>query len=178
MMQLLEAGGLPAMTDQERKADIDNPRGYYEWEAIKQIAKKPELLDDEAVQGKAIKCISMLLRMLPTKHHYKVIFMMRPIQEVVASQRAMTNRLGTKGANLETEQLERGLRAHREEIRRWGTTTPEVEWLEISYPALVRDPAPAIAKLAEFLGSELVPNEEAMAAVIDSSLHRKRSSGA
>ncbi len=49
------------MTDNERGADIDNPRGYYEWEAIKQIAKKPELLDDEAVEGRAIKCISMLL---------------------------------------------------------------------------------------------------------------------
>src|SRR6266480_4138670 len=45
MMQMLEAAGLPAMTDHERKADIDNPGGYYEWEAIKQIAKKPELLD-------------------------------------------------------------------------------------------------------------------------------------
>ena len=82
MMQLLEAGGLPAMTDPERKADIDNPRGYYEWEAIKQIGKKPELLDDEAVEGKAIKCISMLLPAMPTKHHYKVIFMIRPIKEV------------------------------------------------------------------------------------------------
>ena len=110
---------------------------------------------------------------MPVKHHYKVIFMIRPIAEVVASQRAMTTRLGTKGANLETEQLERGLRAHREEIRRWAQNTPHVELLEIDYPTLVRDPAPAIAKLVAFLGSELVPNEEAMAAVIDSSLHRK-----
>ena len=51
MMQLLEAGGLPLMTDRERAADVDNPRGYYEWEAIKQIGKKPELLDDETVEG-------------------------------------------------------------------------------------------------------------------------------
>ena len=46
MMQLLEAGGMPLMTDGERAADVDNPRGYYEWEAIKQIGKRPELLDD------------------------------------------------------------------------------------------------------------------------------------
>ena len=68
MMQLLEAGGMPVMTDGERVADVDNPRGYYEWEAIKQIGKKPELLDDEAVEGRAIKCISMLLPVMPAKH--------------------------------------------------------------------------------------------------------------
>ena len=80
---------MPPMTDGERAADVDNPRGYYEWEAIKQIGKKPELLDDEAVEGRAIKCISMLLPQMPAQHEYKVIFMTRPIAEVVASQQAM-----------------------------------------------------------------------------------------
>ena len=174
MMQMLEAGGLPPMTDHEREADIDNPRGYYEWEAIKQIAKKPELLDDESIQGKAIKCISMLLPALPPKHRYKVIFMMRPIAEVMASQQPMTSRLGTRGASLDHDQLERGLRAHREEMRRWGKTTPDVEWLEVDYPALVSDPALVITQLVEFLGGERLPNEEAMAAVIDLALYRRK----
>ena len=174
MMQLLEAGGMPVMTDRERSADIDNPRGYYEWEAIKQIAKKPELLDDEAVAGRAIKCISMLLPRMPEKHHYKVIFMLRPIAEVVASQQAMTTRLGTTGAKLDPEQLERGLRAHREEVRRWAASSPEIEWLEIDYPSLVRDPAPAIARLVEFLGRENLPNEQKMGAVIDPALYRRK----
>ena len=176
MMQMLEAGGLPAMTDHERKADVDNPRGYYEWEAIKQIAKKPELLDDEAVEGKAIKCISMLLSSLPEKHQYKVIFMLRPVAEVVASQQAMTTRLGSKGAGLDHEQLERGLRAHREEIRRWAKNTEHVELLEIDYPALVQDPQPAIARLIEFLGSERLPNEKKIATAVDPALHRRKRS--
>jgi len=174
MMQMLEAGGLLPMTDRQRAADVDNPRGYYEWEAIKQVAKKPELLDDEAIAGHAIKCISMLLPSLPAKHQYKVIFMMRPIAEVVASQHAMTNRLGTKGANLDPEQFERGLRAHREEIRRWAKNAAHLELLEIDYPALVQDPAPAITKLAEFLGAESLPNQQSMAAAVDPALHRRR----
>jgi predicted AlkP superfamily phosphohydrolase/phosphomutase/tetratricopeptide (TPR) repeat protein len=174
MMQMLEAGGLPPMTDKVRAADVDNPHGYYEWEAIKQIAKKPELLDDEAVEGRAIKCISMLLPAMPTRHQYKVIFMLRPITEVVASQQAMTSRLATKAANLEPEQLERGLRAHRQEIRRWGATRPNVEWFEVDYPALVRDSAPTISKLVEFLGRERLPKEHAMVEVIDPSLHRRK----
>ena len=174
MMQMLEAGGLPPMTDKVRAADVDNPRGYYEWEAIKQIGKKPELLDDAKVEGRAIKCISMLLPALPTKHNYKIIFMIRPITEVMASEQAMMSRLGTKGASLHRDQLERGLRAHREEMRRWGVTIPDVQWLEVDYPALVRDPAATISKLVEFLGKERLPNEGAMAAVIDGSLHRRK----
>ena len=118
MMQMLEAGGVKILTDRERVADIDNPKGYYEWEPIKQIAKKPELLDD-GIDGCAIKCISMLLQSMPLKHTYKVIFMTRPIEEVVASQNKMTDRLGTKGADLDVEQLHRGLTAHRNEIRQW-----------------------------------------------------------
>jgi len=100
--------------------------------------------------------------------------MMRPIAEVMASQQAMTSRLGTRGASLDHDQLERGLRAHREEMRRWGKTTPDVEWLEVDYPALVSDPALVITQLVEFLGGERLPNEEAMAAVIDPALYRRK----
>jgi hypothetical protein len=132
------------------------------------------LLDDEAVEGRAIKCISMLLPALPEKHQYKIIFMLRPIAEVAASQQAMTTRLGTKGANLDREQLERGLRAHREEMRKWAQHAPHIEWLEIEYPALVRNPAPAIAKLVEFLGRERLPNEKPMATAVDPALHRRK----
>ncbi len=34
------------MTDGERTADTSNPRGYFEWEGIKQLVTKPELLDE------------------------------------------------------------------------------------------------------------------------------------
>ena len=173
MMQMLEAGGMPVMTDNKRGPDTDNPRGYYEWKAIKQIGKQPELLDDEAVNGKAIKCVSMLLPRMPAKHDYKLIFMRRPIAEVVVSQQAMTTRLGTKSADLDSEQLARGLRAHREDIRRWATAVPHVALLEIDYPTLVRAPLPQISRLIDFLGTDRLPNSEQMARVVDPSLYRK-----
>ena len=37
MMKMLEAGGLPPLTDNIREADDDNPKGYYEFERVKQI---------------------------------------------------------------------------------------------------------------------------------------------
>lgn len=174
MMQMLEAGGLKVLTDRERVADVDNPKGYYEWEPIKQIAKKPELLDDEGLDGQAIKCISMLLEQMPLKHNYKVIFMTRPIEEVVDSQRKMINRLATKGAELEVEQLQRGLAAHRNEIRQWVKNVPHMEFIEIDYPALVQDPLPQISRIIEFLGAVRLPKSAEMARVVDPSLHRKK----
>jgi predicted AlkP superfamily phosphohydrolase/phosphomutase/tetratricopeptide (TPR) repeat protein len=175
MMQMLEAGGVKILTDRERAADIDNPKGYYEWEPIKQIGKKPELLDEEGLEGSAIKCISMLLQRMPLKHNYKVIFMTRPIEEVVVSQRAMVNRLATQGAELDIEQLHRGLRGHRNETLNWLKSMPHMEFIEIDYPTLVKDPRPVIDRVVEFLGADRLPNSAEMAKVIDPSLHRKKS---
>lgn len=175
MMQMLQAGGVQTVTDGERLADIDNPRGYYEWEAIKQIAKKPELLDEEGLDGRAIKCISMLLRSLPLKHNYNVILMIRPIEEIVASQRKMVERLGTKGAELDDEQLQRGLNTHRNEIRNWLKRAPHMKFIEIDYPQLISDPLPQVSRIVEFLGADRLPNSAGMAEVIDPALYRKKS---
>jgi tetratricopeptide (TPR) repeat protein len=174
MMQLLAAGGLQPMTDNVRAADVDNPRGYFEWEAIKQIAKEPELLDDPAVEGKAIKCISMLLTKMPEHHHYKVIFMTRPIEEVIASQEKMKTRLGTKGAELERKQLERGMHAHRDETRKWLGHARHIDVMEVDYPTLVRDPQSIIPHLVDFLGKDRLANFDKMADVIDPALYRRK----
>jgi hypothetical protein len=37
MMKMLEAGGLPPLTDNLRIADDDNPKGYYEFERVKKM---------------------------------------------------------------------------------------------------------------------------------------------
>ena len=162
------------MTDGERVADVDNPKGYYEWEAIKQVARNPKILDEEGLDGRAIKCISMLLPKMPARHAYKVIFMTRPIEEVVESQAVMMKRLETKGAELDSVELERALTAHRNETRRWLKTSPNVEFLEIDYPALMRDPSANVTKLVEFLGVERLPTPEKIAGVVDESLYRRK----
>ena len=38
---MLAAAGIPVMADSERVADSDNPEGYYEWECIKQVGRRP-----------------------------------------------------------------------------------------------------------------------------------------
>jgi tetratricopeptide (TPR) repeat protein len=178
MMQMLAAGGMPLLTDGARSADVDNPKGYFEWEAIKRIGKEPHLLDDDALAGHAIKCVSMLLPHMPAKHDYKVVFMTRPIEEVVRSQHDMVRRLNTKGAELDDEQLQRGLTAHRDEVRRWMDVAPHVDWLEVDYPSLVHDPVASLVRISECLGSERLPRAHEMASAIDRSLYRHNEASA
>src|SRR6202795_633569 len=104
MMQMLEAGGLPVLSDGERKADTDNPRGYLEWERIKQLPKQPALIAE--AEGKVVKVISQLLLSLPEGHEYRVIFMQRPLPEVLKSQDEMLRRRGTFDPNVDSSPIE------------------------------------------------------------------------
>jgi hypothetical protein len=174
MMQMLEAGGMSVVTDGERTADVDNPKGYYEWEEIKQIAKNPELLDGEDMDKKAIKVLSMLLSKMPVNHAYKVIFMMRPIEEVMASQAKMIQRLETEGAKLDEHDLIRGLTSYRDDTLRWLAHTRHMNVLEVDYPTLIRSPSDVLPRIAEFLGAELLPLQENMLSVIDPDLYRQQ----
>src|SRR5579863_8934574 len=93
MMQMLVAGGMTALADGERRADIDNPRGYLEWERIKQLPNDPGCIAE--AEGKVVKAISKLLLSLPAGHEDRVVFMQRPLPEVLASQDQMLKRRGT-----------------------------------------------------------------------------------
>src|ERR1035438_4758991 len=92
MMQMLDAGGLPVLSDGERKAHTDNPKGYLEWERIKQVPKNPGLIAE--AEGKVVKVISQLILSLPASHEYRIVFMQRPLPEVLRSQDEMLRRRG------------------------------------------------------------------------------------
>jgi hypothetical protein len=175
LMKMLEAGGVPIVTDGLRTADEDNPKGYYEVERVKDLAQeeKPEWLAE--ARGKAIKVISFLLRSLPPDLNYKVIFIRRDIAEVLASQRKMLARRG------ETDDTppER-MRAHFEDDL-WRamyqlTHRACFETLEVHYSEILARPLEGAKRVNSFLGGGL--NAEAMAAVVDPELYRNRSPGA
>ena len=175
MMQLLEAGGMEVLTDGTRIADPDNPKGYYEWEPMKGAARNPELFGSVALCGKAVKCVSMLLPSLPAEHTYKVIFMMRPIREVAASQAEMLRRSGRTGmAVFDLHNLEAQLLKHRDRTLAWLRKAANFEVMELDYPSLVTRPNETIPRIVKFAGAELLPTAAKMSSVIDPSLHRKR----
>jgi len=169
-MQMLQAGGLEVMTDHDRAADHDNPEGYFEWEEIKRIKENPEILAE--VGGRAVKVVSALIPALPPMHRYRVIFMTRPITEVVTSQKKMIERRRTRGANIVPDKLTEALIQHRDTILRGLDALPNFEVLEIDYPQLVAAPMPWIEKVNEFLGGRL--DIEKMATCVKPALHRNR----
>ena len=73
MMQMLDSGGMEVVTDNIRTADVDNPKGYYEFERVKKIKEDSSWLKD--TRGKVFKMVSMLLYDLPSDEEYKIIFM-------------------------------------------------------------------------------------------------------
>jgi hypothetical protein len=87
MTQMLAAGGMTPLSDGKSQADPDNPRGYLEWERIKQLPTDPECIAEG--EGEVVKVISRLLLSLPPGHDYRIIFMQRPLPEVLASQDQM-----------------------------------------------------------------------------------------
>jgi tetratricopeptide (TPR) repeat protein len=175
MMQMLAAGGLAPKTDGLRPADEDNPDGYFEWEAIKRVGREHALFDDPGLDALAIKCVTPLLRQLPAVHRYRVIFMLRPVEEIAASQARMIDHRGSTGMEGDPAAIAARLLHHRDEILAFLRNASRVfDVLTIDYPRLVADPAPAVSSLASFLGPQLLPHPENMAAVIRPALYRNR----
>ena len=170
MMQMLATGGMPILTDEQRRADEDNPRGYYEWERAKLLPREPALIAE--AEGKAVKVISQLLLALPASFHYRVIFMERPLAEVVASQAEMIRRRGTAGAPLGREQMISALQVHRNLVMNWIKAASNISLCAVAYHELLRDPTSVSQAVQQFLGLPL--NTPAMAAQVDLSLYRQR----
>jgi len=171
MMQMLAAGGVPILSDGERQPDTDNPRGYLEWERIKQLPRDPACIAE--AEGKAVKVISLLLLSLPEGHDYRVIFMQRPIAEVLASQETMMRNRATAvapaNASIMSAAFEKNLRA----VDAWLDGKSYVKTLRVPYHDVLHDARATAEKISQFLGSNL--NTEAMAQQVDASLYRNRS---
>ena len=171
MMQMLAAGGMTVLSDGERQADADNPRGYYEWERIKLLPQQPHCIQE--AEGKVVKVISQLLFALPSAHDYRIIFMQRPLAEVVASQSEMIRRRGTTGAALPPGALIAGLQAHLNQVDAWLADKGNISVYRAEHSEALRDPRSVCQSVQEFLQNPL--DVLAMSRQIDLSLYRQRS---
>lgn len=170
-MKMLEAGGMQITTDGEREADVDNPRGYYEDERVKDLARSDDKAWLRASRGRAVKVISFLLKDLPPDLNYTVILMRRDLNEVLASQRKMLDRRG------ETDDTpdERMLELWRDQMWRVNYLlrhAPQFDWVEIDYREALRDPKEAATRIAGLVDGL---DQQAMAGVVDPTLYRNRS---
>ncbi len=170
MMRMLEAGGMPVLTDAASPPGEDNPGGFYEYEPVKRTRGDASWV--EAARGRAVKVVVPLVCDLPRDRPYRVVFMRRDLDEVIASQRAMLVRQGRCGADLDDEALRGAFRRQLERAEAWLAKPPPGPALPVSYNELVLRPVAGAEAVSEFLGGRL--DAPAMARVVDPALYRVR----
>lgn len=171
MMKMLEAGGMGILTDETRKADDDNPNGYYELEIVKTLKRQEDKLWIEGARGKAIKIISALLNTLPGSCHYQVVFMNRDLGEVIASQNKMRARRGDDSPS-DDEEMALLFGKHLEKMRDWVARQPNFDVINVGYREVLEDPVGVAERIKAFLGKEL--DVEKMSGVFDERLYHNR----
>ena len=176
LMQMLEKAGMPIVTDKIRTPDEDNPKGYHEFERIKELDKTSDKSWLKNYRGQVIKTISFLLQDLPLDLNYQVLFMRRNIEEVLRSQNKMLERNGAPGAVVPDEKMRQNYEFHLKKVYYRLDRTPNFQALYLDYPAIVEDPLREARRISAFLGRRL--DVEAMAGAVNSGLYRNRQSTA
>ena len=170
MMRMLEQGGVPVLTDNFRKADEDNPLGYYEFEAVKKLEHDVSWLT-EAV-NKAVKIIYVFLYRLPSNYKYKVLFLKRNLEDVVASQKVML-RHRHEADRMTDEQLIAAFTTQLKQLDIWIAGQRNIAVHYLNYEDVVAEPMRAAEQIRSFLGRNL--DVDAMVCSVDPRLHRNRS---
>ena len=169
MMQMLQAGGLPALVDDARPADADNPRGYFEFAPAKGLRRDASWLPQ--AKGKAVKIVAQLLPCLAPQLNYRVILMERDLDEVLASQRTLLQRQGKAGADLPASRLRQVFARQWQQVQRM-LAARRIPTLTVRFRDCIDRPPEVAASLEAFLGGPL--DQRAMVAAIDPRLYRQR----
>jgi len=172
MMKMLDAADLRLITDAVRTADEDNPKGYFEDERVKDLDKSEDRGWLRDCRGKVVKIISFLLLDLPEENFYKVIFMRRNLEEVIASQNKMLVRRGEPTDEANDEKMIQRYKMHLRKVEYVLEEYDNFEAIDVDYRQALEDPRTYAARIGDFLGAKL--DLDRMAAVVDPSLYRNR----
>ena len=172
MMQMIEAGGVQVVCDDSRKADEDNPRGYYELEKVKELDKGVDACWLKEYKGSVIKIICYFLPYLPRDLNYRVVFMTRDLDELILSQNHMLRR---RGMDLDCETDDMMKENYQRHLRKVGVILQNSVNFEVtycSYRNVLKNPGEYAVRVNQFLGGRL--DVDSMAAEVDSRLYRNR----
>ncbi len=171
MMQMLAAGGIEPLTDGLRAPDDDNPEGYLEYQPVKELEHAADKSWLHDARGRAVKIITFLLEHLPETHNYRVIFMNRKLDEVLASQATMLDRRGETDGT-EDARMRKLYVGHLARTRTLLAHRAQFEVHHARYPDVIADPLGSAREVNRFLGGRL--DVDAMAGVVNPELYRKR----
>ena len=171
MMKMLDASALSIMSDNERAADEDNPKGYFEYARVKDLKDEADKSWVREARGQVLKVISHLLESLPDENFYRVILMRRDFDEIIASQNKMLERRGEENQVADSTVKEAYIR-HLVDIRYMVRRRPNFEMIEVQFKQAMEAPRSFVTDINKFLGRNL--DVESMMAVVDLELYRNR----
>jgi len=171
MMQMLDHAGIEIYTDKVREADSNNPKGYYEHNNVKSLRRNKRWVAES--MDKAVKVISNFIPHLPLVYNYKIIFMERDLNEILASQRKMLQKLGAKDRHEEYPlQVMTSFKRGQDKAKQWASKQPNVEMIEVSYSDVINNPFGEALRISEFLDQRVTPED--LIKPIDANLYRQR----
>ncbi len=170
LMNMLDKGGVPLFVDNERVEDQSNPEGYFEHELVKNLGRKNDWMPK--ARGKAIKVVSLLLRYLPSSEAYKVIWVKRPLTEVLLSQEVMLGRKKEEVMRNFPFQKAVDMQKEEERMKSWLEMQPNIRVLEVEYYDCISDTGLVISRIEDFVGHS-IDKQNALSA-INKKLHRNK----
>ncbi len=171
MMEMLKAGGIQSLTDDLREADIDNPRGYFEFERVKKLPEGDNAWLSDAV-GKAVKIIAPLLPYLPDNYTYNVIFMKRNMEEILSSQRVMLQKKGQEPQDKVEEKIKNLYNENLKSVIKFMNDNTNFSYLCCDYNEILGSSLQCIEQIASFLDLRL--DIKQMVKVVEPTLYRQR----
>ncbi len=170
MMQILKSGGMQILTDDIRKSDINNPKGYYEYEKTKSLQKDNSWLIE--AEGKAVKIIAQLIQYVPLDLKYSVIVMERNIDEIILSQNKMIENLGGKKSVVGNNILKKTFEMQLNKAKEFLFSNSNFNTVVVSYNELLSGNTGVLNKVNQQLNLNL--DLEKSREVIDRSLYRNK----
>ena len=150
-------------------------KGYFEYDKAIQLGSDSSWVEN--AKGKVVKIVAQLLPKLPDFiggqiARYRIVFMDRDLNEVVASQQTMLAKQGRKGADLEADQLIETYASQLDSVQRM-LAERRIQWIQIKHAEVIRNPQQVAEELNEAFGGGL--DVQAMTQVVDPTLYRERS---
>ena len=109
---------------------------------------------------------------LPEGYSYRVLFVRRKMQEILASQAKMLERRGEAAGAVSDDKMSHLFEKHLQKVFAWMDERPNVAYLNVDYNQALSDPLPVLHRVNDFVGGTL--DVDAMAAIVDPALYRNR----
>lgn len=170
LMKMLQQGGVTLYKDDIRKEDEHNPEGYFEYEGVKDLGLKSDWL--HKARGHVLKVVSPLLRYLPAVERYRVIWVKRPLTEVIVSQEVMKGKSRESVMKHFPFQLAMDMQQEENRIENWLKMQPHMQYLVVDYYDCLEKSTDVMAQIEEFLQQKL--NKAEGAAAVNKKLHRNK----